>query len=666
VLASARPPYRLPPFAGLSSGTAIVLDDGPRTKLPALPRLGLTDVGIVGTSVNVSVEPLDGALDYRIYALPPDEDVEIGADGKPVVRNALYRCAGDRQAPPTILDGARLPQSYAVKTLTDGSDVDGFERTLANAALGYVYTTPGPGRVPVYALGNPSPDADNSCFFQRWGASRAKRYVTSASERAQLVGDHWRDDGVAFYALATETDGSVPIYSKDNLYYAAGAESDERGSGSTAFYVAKKRGPGSTQLMRVYYESICGGSHDELVAGHARFERARKQGDQQPLWDLRYSGVEKATTLVVEALDQGCPYRGMLAPVARPAWTGDDVEYPALESLDSLRAKTKTGEVYVNGQHDASSSPHAIARGFIDVKPAEAPGMDWYESFDAAPASTDYAGAWDAPCGVTNCWKQHRERSRFADVTFSFVGDERFVMAPMLGELWILYGDVGADVGAELRMTPAPKPKLVDDTFLYVTMEVDSFTTARRYPQILISDRDAPVGPQMPSGNTLIVETFSASGTTNWPNAYQLEVCDHREWTVANHCPTFDFYHVREPGDPDTVARLAPTPEVAEHTGVDRATRWDVFVSARRAYLFLDGEPFGCAELPRAGVPRGSVTVTFGDVLYHSGVDEVFAFHESHHKTVTRRHFDNLGFKSGMTAPPWDEGHLPCVRHLSD
>jgi hypothetical protein len=52
--------------------------------------------------------------------------------------------------------------------------------------------------------------------------------------------------------------------------------------------------------------------------------------------------------------------------------------------------------------------------------------------------------------------------------------------------------------------------------------------------------------------------------------------------------------------------------------------------------------------------------VTFGDVIYHSGADSVFAFHRAHQQQFAKRHFDNLGFKSGVEAPMWDEGRFPC------
>jgi hypothetical protein len=62
------------------------------------------------------------------------------------------------------------------------------------------------------------------------------------------------------------------------------------------------------------------------------------------------------------------------------------------------------------------------------------------------------------------------------------------------------------------------------------------------------------------------------------------------------------------------------------------------------------------------------VTVTFGDVLYHEGAnDELvcayqkpYPFLHEHQCTETKRHFDDLAFKSGVSAPAWDESISPC------
>lgn len=62
------------------------------------------------------------------------------------------------------------------------------------------------------------------------------------------------------------------------------------------------------------------------------------------------------------------------------------------------------------------------------------------------------------------------------------------------------------------------------------------------------------------------------------------------------------------------------------------------------------------------------MSVSFGDVLYHSGVDvsaqqsapRTYDFHYRHRYIETARHFDNLGFKSGVAAPAWNEQLVPC------
>ena len=102
--------------------------------------------------------------------------------------------------------------------------------------------------------------------------------------------------------------------------------------------------------------------------------------------------------------------------------------------------------------------------------------------------------------------------------------------------------------------------------------------------------------------------------------------------------------------------------------GADRMTRFDVYVSSSRAYFFLDGAPAGCTLFPQGFSLAGPVTYTVGDVLYHEGAaDELvcayqkpFPFLHEHQCTETKRHFDDLGFKSGVSAPAWNEATFPC------
>lgn len=641
-------------------------DTSVKTALPPIGSFANVTASAVGDSVAISVAPVQGAKDYRVYELPADSDVMVGGDGFVNVTNATYRCAGDRQAPGVATDNQDLGQSEAVRTQVEDVDVKGYKRSLAEASLGFVYVNGGDGRVPVYALGSPLENGDNFCYFERWNESRLKRYTTSEDERDKLLNDGWRDDGIVFYAAADGADDTKPLYtsgSEDVFYFVDGPEKAARDGASVAFQIANTMtADDSVALMRVYYENRCGWGHDELTPGVARFERARFQGDKQPLFDLHWSGITKETTLVVEALDVGCPFGGVLTAAAKDAAEEDGVPYPAFLTVDDARAASPTGEVFINGQHEATNKPKALARSFIKISPGPKPEMDWFTGFgadDTAVPAYD-ADTFNEPCenpDNKNCLSEYRNVSDFGDLTFTSATQNRNTIGVVGGELWVTYADVGADVGGHFRFTPPVKATMSADTFLHVTMEVDAFSTARRYPQMFISDAEAPVQWRFPQSNTLLIQGFPDNYTANWPYLAVVEVCDHRAWEVNDQCPIARPNIHLENGK----KRTTPGPEFYEHTGVDRSTKLDAFVSTKRTYLFVDGLAYGCVNLPSSGIPSGSVTVTFGDVIYHSGVDAVFSFHKEHQQIVARRHFDNLGFKSAAPAPLWDEARHPCL-----
>ena len=117
-----------------------------------------------------------------------------------------------------------------------------------------------------------------------------------------------------------------------------------------------------------------------------------------------------------------------------------------------------------------------------------------------------------------------------------------------------------------------------------------------------------------------------------------------------------------------------PHDAAAEHASAGLLNRFDLWLSTQTAYVFLDGLPYGCATLTKAPV-AGPVTVTLGDVLYHSVVDEAvvhiqskagsyMSFHYLHQLNETRRQFDNFEFSSNQGPPAWDQGRFPCAMTL--
>ncbi len=701
-----------PPSASDASSEASVLgalDGGVQTKLPLLPQL----TNVVATenddSVSITFDPVEGALDYRVYPLPADPDIAVASDGHVTVHDGTYRCAGDRESPTPNVEDAGNTGAW-VTTKVEDQTVGGFLRTMADATLGYVYAQPAPGLVPVYALGESDPNADNGCYFARWGASRTKKYTTSDSERTQLLASDARDDGIAFYVPSAADATTTQVYLDEDgvgtqyrarYYFADGPEAAAHANKTPAFPVLAKQAAGTLPLMRVYYANSCGWSHDELAVGQERFNRVYRQGDLQRWWSLLWTGITGPTTLVVEALDTGCPLQGHLSPQSIPPLTAyfgqSPLLHPPYVTLDEVRAASPTTEVFINGQHgpawpwnggaldggtaDAATPaqladqsgvnqplPKAIARSFLQVGPKPHPAMDFFAAFTPGSAPETFT---TVPCGVQggNCFATWRQQSptfdqMFIDVEYLPDGGGLFAYGPVAGEWWVTYGDVGGDTNGKYRLTANQKGRIDASTFLHVTMEVDAYSTDRRYPQLLISDQDAPVQYNLPQGHTLVIQPRGE--TTAWamyPIDYDLQICSMRTWDVNDQCPQYDLYHLK--GADGGTTRLAPSDEVGEHASVDHRVAFDVYTSSQRTYLFLDGKPYACADLPAGDVPTGPVTVTWGDVLYHSQVDHNFAFHTNHMQIETRRHFDNLGFSSGVPAPSWDETRLPCAAPIA-
>jgi len=700
------------PSSPFDSGMAAVgpLDGAPATTLPPLPPL----TNVVATqdddSASITFDPVNGALDYRVYPLPSDSDITVDSDGGVVIHNAIYRCAGDRETPPPNVEDAG---GVAFITTEVEQEVGGYPRTMANATLGYVYTQPGPGLVPVYVLGESDPSADDGCYYARWAASRTKNYTTSATERAELLSTFARDDGIAFYVPSKSDATTTQIFvdnegagtqSVSRYYFPDGPEAAAHSNKTAEFAVLTSQASGTTPLMRVFYQNHCGWSHDELAVGQEDFNRVYQQGDTLPWWSLMWSGITGPTTLVVEALDTGCPFQGHLSPQSIPSTTvfygTNPIIHQPYVTIDEVQAASPTTEVFINGQHGPAwmwsgvggdggiietaataaqllantgagvPLPKAIARSFVNVAPITHPTMDFFKSFPVgAPAETFTTIPCGAPTG-TNCFATFRQQSATFDQMFLYVdsqpnGDGLLAYGPVMGEWWVTYADVDSDTNGKYRLTANQKATMNSSTFLHVTMEVDGYSTARRYPQILISDQDAPVQYNLVQGHTLVIQPRGeTTAWYAWPVDYQVQICSLRTWDVNEQCPLYDLYHIGEDGGTDP--HLAPNDELGEHASVDHRILFDVFASTQRIYVFLDGAPYGCAELPSVGAPgAGPVTVTWGDVLYHSGVDQTLAFHAAHMQIETRRHFDNLGFSSGVPAPTWDESRLPCVPPIS-
>jgi hypothetical protein len=167
----------------------------------------------------------------------------------------------------------------------------------------------------------------------------------------------------------------------------------------------------------------------------------------------------------------------------------------------------------------------------------------------------------------------------------------------------------------------------------------------------------------------------------------ELELCDQRAWAVNNQCPAFRFEHVDPaPGASGYAdgANFTPHPELLEHAQQDDSARYELYLSTKHAYVFFEGQPYGCADLANrtsvdpsgaplvpnpVAVPTGAVSVSFGEAVYHLGAEygvyNIWSpFVTAHSPAANLRHYDYFALKSGVSAPAWDETRFPCLKQM--
>ncbi len=372
--------------------------------------------------------------------------------------------------------------------------------------------------------------------------------------------------------------------------------------------------------------------------------------NQSPVLGIEWPTVESGSVVVVEALDQGCPFTGHLSYKAVP---GGDYSQPFITKEES--ADPSTGEIFINGQFEPDSRPQPIARTFVCMEPGEVESMDFFEDFSDFDQNITVVQTGDH--GYQDVFM---ENDSF-EIAFQFIEPDVWSIGAVDGQLWVAYADWAADTASKFRATTRASATVADDTFVHATMAVDAISTHRRYPQLWLSTAEVPVQNNLDFGVTLNLESFG--GVPN--EDLLLQVCDRRSWDVQEQCPT--FY------DPSFEDGLL---EWEEHTAIGLPVRYDVFLSSSRVYVFYDYLPAYCANLPEGAFNAGDeVKLTIGDVLYHSGVDEavwespgpdVYRFISEYQPTETRRTFDDVGLSGGVAAPEWDEDRMPCASDTYD
>jgi hypothetical protein len=646
--------------------------------LPPLPRIDNLRVTMHADTAIIDFEGVAGAKDYRVYTLPADEDVLVGEQGEVAIKNAIYRCAGERPR----YDREHDAIGQFARSIAGG--VRNYTRTEAESILGYVYLTPAADRVPVYRVADPNLRGG---YVWEYGSPPAKEYngadyVTTIEQRDALVAQGWRDDGIAFYIPA---EGTRPIYRRyymqDGavLFYTDGAEATARAGDNAQsdsgerFKILATEEPGSVPLHRVFY--AWANEHDTLAAGEANFQLVLHQGSQ-PVTSVTWPGLTDDTTLVIEALDGGCPFAGAyIGGSAAPESTRFTYAYPTL-TVD--QARLSSGEVFINGQAEPTSRPKPIARGYVNVTPEPHPDMDWFQSFDIG-------AAWEPMQELIHDGNGNVVlRNSVMSAEFGSTVDDAFSYGPMLGQFY-----VGSTTSVRL-VARGVSPTLSADSYLHVTMSTSIPSTNRRYPQIWITttpevtQADVPhsfdvplesrLGPfpfeHKPPGDndTIVVQPFTAN------HEMQIQVCNNRGWGVSQQCDRANVYGFSAGTDQmqpwTTGVDWTPMPVIGELAGLDRPVKIDVYASTSRVYVYVEDKPAGCAVIPSGQLNPGAYNVVFGTSGYHIDIDESvvpdyapYQYWKRYHLFHVERLFDDLGISKNTSRPAWDDARMPCGTH---
>ena len=654
--------------------------------LPPLPPIDGVRLTIRGDTALVDFDATANARDYRIYPYPNVGDVLVGPAGEVTIRNAIYRCAGDAPLGKREDDVASgFDFSLGMETATPDVSLAGYRRRAADAVLGYVFLTPGAGRQPVYRLGDPNGTGGffNADYLAPYtNEYSAAEYVVGTAERDRLLAANYRDDGIAFYVSDA---GTRAVYRKSylddwqpgpTLYFTDGEEATARADDAAAsvkafgerFRVLAAQESGSVPLTRVLYSY--GHTFDVLAAGDENFQRVMYQGNR-PIRSLAWSGLTGRTTLVIEALDAGCPFPGGYVGYTHAEGIPAEGHYSSI-TLDEAR-QPASGEVWINGQHDPTSRPKPIARSFVDATPGPAPQMDFYESFNPATP-------WEQPPQVADDANNGYRIYRNAKWAIDFAGSPpNHSLGPILGQFHIGCIDWGSSCGYSI-IPRTVTTRLEASRYLHVRMTVDVPSTFRRYPGVMITTTpfkevddpsiqhvyDLPVtsrlGPLDAEGtgteSTILVHPLGYSDL-------QLQFCDRRGWGVGDQCKKANTKgrrtHWENNGQP-----WLPVPVLGNVAGEDRPVQIDIYASTDKIFLFQDDRPAGCARLPAGRMPAGPVTTLFHAVGYHLAIDDPadassqFQYLHNYSLMRTDRHFDDLGISNSVAAPAWDEVMFPC------
>lgn len=430
------------------------------------------------------------------------------------------------------------------------------------------------------------------------------------------------------------------------------------------------------------------------------------------LRQIEVTGLTGPSRVVVEAVDQTCPFPGVLGKEHATVQVGNS-ELPLgdrqpFSTFTEDEIRSSYGSLIVNGHGrgpvlggpSPRASPRVLARTTVLVTPSGAPPdhvATFFDSFDDASDQPvllkqlpDSGGRSQEGRLLTN--------SRWAFYTWGADLSQFFIQR---GQLHTVLADWAQDIFSSNAAYPRRTFALSDTGYLHLHYEVAADTTARRYWWISICGAQSP-GQTLDASGLLraqIVQTpffYQEDGLdpslAGW-NCLQVFPLDGSPFPLppTNARPESDLrivVNLANGAARDNVRLVSPNqygdttiaprswyrqqrgnggalgqPVLDDQMLISPRTRMDLYVRRDRAVVYVNGEQRVCNDFPNQRLTMAEGAVGFGQVLYHSAAERL-ELHESFDDRtgqlyylwntpfVDARTWDNLGVEEGVDQPP--------------
>lgn len=426
---------------------------------------------------------------------------------------------------------------------------------------------------------------------------------------------------------------------------------------------------------------------------------------------VEVAGLAGETRLVVEAIDEPCPFTGVLGVEHADLIVDKDEVDPADHGVYSVFTEPEIVEAYgsliVNGHapgpKTGSPAPlqptKVLARTTLRVTAAgtaDSP-MQFFEDF-AAPDQPVFVS--ELP-GLGRSMKGklfENERFTFtsygADLTQSFVDR---------GRLHTLLADWAQDIFSTNIMYPRSAVELSDTDYLHVTFQIAGNATGRRYWWLGLCGAETP-------GATIDEDGRLLGNIIQTPFFYQADGLDPsvEGWNCLQVFPRDGFPFSLPPTDTDpesevrVMVNLAGAPEHENVVNVSPpmypedigkpswyrqrdaegnlvapmlddqmliapSARYDFYIRRDRVVMYVEGEQRLCNDFPQVPLTMAEGALGFGQVLYHSSAERI-EFHAKYwDRTGQRYYLENTPF---IDARAWDDvgytEHVPAPPGFDD